>query len=70
MDEWRAPLRVRYRNWKGDIRDRILMPKAVWFGKTEWHPDPTWLLQAIDLEDGGKVKDFALKDFLGGHENG
>jgi hypothetical protein len=33
----------------------------IWFGSTEWHPEPQWFLGAFDL-DNGKWRDFAMKD--------
>ena len=53
-----------YRNWRGEIAWRILIPKGIWYGKTEWHPQEQWFLKAEDTRDG-KIKDFALCDFLG-----
>jgi hypothetical protein len=54
------PLRFTYKNWRGEVRVREATPcGAPWFGTTEWHPAPQWLLPMIDAEDG-KRKDFAL----------
>ena len=54
-------LRITYRNWRGETRERTIEPKEVWFGSTEWHPEDQWLLKALDVEKG-EVRDFALKD--------
>ena len=54
-------LRITYRNWRGETRERTIEPKEIWFGATEWHPDEQWLLKAIDVEKG-ELRDFALKD--------
>ena len=56
------PLRITYRNWRGEVSERNIVPQSVWFGATEWHPEPQWLLSALDL-DKGAVRDFALADF-------
>lgn len=56
-----TPNRVMYKNWKGEIRMRIITPVYVWWGKTEFHPEEQWLLRATD-EEKGEVRDFALKD--------
>ena len=53
----------RYRNWRGETRTRTITPIRIWYGSTRWHPEPQWLVQAIDEE--GQVKDFALSGFLG-----
>jgi hypothetical protein len=52
---------VRYKNWRGETRERHIKPIALVYGKTKWHQEPQWLVRAIDPEDGAK-KSFALKD--------
>ena len=56
------PLRITYRNWRGEVSERNIVPQSVWFGATEWHPEPQWLLSALDT-DKGAARDFALADF-------
>jgi len=56
------PLEIVYKNWRGETSRRSIVPLKVWYGATEWHPEPQWLLQALDTEKG-VVRDFALKDF-------
>lgn len=51
-----------YTNWRGETSLRRLRPIGIWFGATEWHPEPQWLLKAWD-EDKGAERDFALADF-------
>ncbi len=60
------PIAVRYTNWKGETRDRIILLDStcgqhLWFGANQWHPVQQWLLHAFDPEDG-QWKHFALKD--------
>lgn len=57
-------LEVTYRNHRGEVRVRRIVPLGVYFGSTQWHPEPQWLLNAIDAETN-TTKQFALKDFLG-----
>lgn len=52
---------ARYTNWRGQTAVRRLQAINLWFGVTEWHPEPQWLLRAADL-DREAVRDFALKD--------
>ena len=56
------PLRITYRNWRGEVGERNIVPQSVWFGATEWHPEPQWMLSALDT-DKGAARDFALADF-------
>jgi len=56
------PVTLTYTNWRGETADRSIVPRSVWFGSTEWHPEPQWLLRALDVEKQAE-RDFALKDF-------
>lgn len=56
------PTTLTYRNYRGEVSERTITPKHVWFGSTEWHPEPQWLLTAFD-HDKGADRDFALNDF-------
>ncbi|MBC2806581.1 hypothetical protein C3Y94_025865 [Rhizobium ruizarguesonis] len=57
-----TPITLLYTNHRGDTAERILLPISVWFGITDWHPEPQWFLKANDLEKQAE-RDFALKDF-------
>ncbi len=54
-------VRIRYTNYRGETAMRIIVPKRIWFGATEWHPEPQWLLDALDVEKNAD-RSFALKD--------
>jgi hypothetical protein len=56
------PVTLAYTNWRGETAQRTIVPQRVWFGSTDWHPEPQWLLTALDAEKGAE-RDFALKDF-------
>lgn len=56
------PLAVTYRNYRGEVALRKITPQRLWYGATEWHPKPQWLLQAFD-HDKAASRDFALADF-------
>lgn len=52
-----------YKNWKGKVSVRTLSSHCtIWYGSTEWHPEPGLLVNAWDL-DKNNHRDFALKDF-------
>jgi predicted DNA-binding transcriptional regulator YafY len=61
-DEARAVC-IRYRNYKGETAVRRINPGHIWFGATSWHPEPQWLLEAIDLDKGAE-RSFAMSDIL------
>lgn len=50
-----------YTNYRGETDVRRIRPSRIWFGKTEWHPDEQWLLDAVDLIKKEK-RSFAMKD--------
>lgn len=54
-------VRILYTNYKGETAYRNIVPEKIWFGATEWHPEPQWLLDALDLEKNA-LRNFALKD--------
>ena len=56
------PVTLTYTNWRGEKTQRTIVPRRVWFGSNDWHPNPQWLLTALDTEKG-EERDFALKDF-------
>ena len=56
------PVTLTYTNYRGETAQRAIIPKGVWFGWTDWHPEPQWLLTAFDVEKQAD-RDFALKDF-------
>jgi predicted DNA-binding transcriptional regulator YafY len=56
-------VRIVYRNYRGEVAKRRIIPGRIWFGGTEWHPEPQWLLDAVDLEKGA-TRSFALRDIV------
>ena len=59
MDRFKAV--IDYTNWRGVRGTRVIVPQRLFFGVTEHHPVPQWLLDARDL-DKGEMRTFALKD--------
>ena len=60
----RPRLEIVYRNWRGEVTRRVIVPRRIWFGSTEWHPREQWLMDAFDTGKGAE-RSFALKDFIG-----
>jgi predicted DNA-binding transcriptional regulator YafY len=60
-----VPLKVfiDYKNWKGVVGIRHITPKGIHFGKTEYHPEEQWLLDAYD-HDKEDFRTFAMNDIL------
>lgn len=53
-----------YRNYKGDVAERIVIPQKVYYGSTTFHPERQWLLQAWDILKAGP-RTFAMRDITG-----
>ncbi len=60
--EPRAAVTLPYRNWRGETAVRSFIPRRLWWGSDEWHPEPQWLLTALDVEKDVE-RDFALSGF-------
>ena len=54
-------LTFQYKNWRGDVATRKVVPDNIWFGESEWHDGPQWFMRATDVEKG-EIRDFALLD--------
>jgi len=52
---------INYTNWRKETGSRLIIPESISFGSTEWHPEPQWLLRALDVEKK-QPRDFALND--------
>lgn len=64
LDAWRGTpdsLEFGYTNWRGEFGMRRAQPIRLYYGSTEWHPEPQWLLEAMDLGKGER-RTFAVKD--------
>ena len=50
-----------YTNHRGETLRRRILPVRLWFGRCEpWHPEPQWLLDALDV-DKMENRTFALE---------
>lgn len=65
------PCEITYKNWRGVIAQRQVIPISFRFGTTEWHPEPGWLMLAWDVDKSAN-REFALTDcdFLSAHIDG
>ena len=50
-----------YKNYRGELSERVAIPIRIYHGVTEWHPEPQWLLEAWDMEKDA-VRAFAMSD--------
>lgn len=54
-------VRICYTNYRGETALRVIVPERIHFGSTDWHPEPQWLLDALDVEKQA-TRTFAMKD--------
>jgi hypothetical protein len=53
---------IHYTNWRGVTALRKIRPTGkVVFTSNQYHPEPQWLLEAIDVENGNATKLFAMQ---------
>jgi hypothetical protein len=51
---------IDYANWRGERAMRRIVPTgAMFFGSNEWHKEPQWLIEALDVEKNA-FRHFAL----------
>jgi predicted DNA-binding transcriptional regulator YafY len=61
QEETKQEISICYTNYRGETTIRKIIPQKIWFGKTDWHPEDQWLLDAIDTEKNAE-RSFAIKD--------
>lgn len=56
-------VKIKYKNWKGEISWRLIHPHCINFTVTEWHPEKQYILRAFDIGKSA-IRDFAVCDIL------
>ena len=54
-------VKILYRNYKGEVAYRTIIPKSIDFTSTDWHPEEQWILTAFDVDKNAE-KGFAVVD--------
>lgn len=60
-DALECKIKVRYRNHRGVVAVRTITPVRLRWGRTEYHPEPQWLLECYD-HDRKAHRSYALAD--------
>ncbi len=55
---------IEYKNHRGVTSIRTILPESIFWGSSEWHPQPQWLLNAYDV-DKKAYRWFAMRDIKG-----
>ncbi|MDO4282037.1 MAG: hypothetical protein Q4D02_00185 [Clostridia bacterium] len=56
-------VKILYKNWKGNVAYREIIPIKVEFKSTEWHKEEQWILEAFDIQKND-MRGFAMKDIM------
>jgi hypothetical protein len=40
---------ILYKNWKGEVAWRRIVPLSISFESSQWHPVPQWIMRAMDI---------------------
>lgn len=43
-------VQIDYTNWRGERAVRVIKPLTMMFTSNEWHPEPQWMVYALDIE--------------------
>lgn len=54
-------IKVLYKNWKGEVNLRAIIPISIHYGSTEFHKEDQWLMKVWDV-DKKDYRTYALKD--------
>lgn len=58
---WVLGLYFVYENYKGNVAERCVIPLSIFFGVTEYHKQPTYMMHTWDIEKKA-YRDFALNN--------
>ncbi len=54
-------VKVQYKNYRGEVGIRSIIPMEIYWGQTEYHPHDQWLLKVWDVEKNAE-RIYAFKD--------
>ena len=57
------PIKVKYKNYQGEIGIRNIIPQNVYYGSTEFHKTDQWLMDVWDVEKDAQ-RTYAMLDIM------
>ncbi len=54
-------VKIDYTNYRGERKERLIIPHALRWASTEWEPETQWILEAYDIQKEAR-RDFAIQD--------
>lgn len=61
--EAEIPIKVKYKNYKGEIGIRNIIPVGVYYGHTNFHHKDQWLMEVYDVEKDAP-RTYAMLDIM------
>lgn len=61
--KWVLPLVFTYKNYKGAVSQRKVIPFHVYYGTTDFYTEPCWLLRCFDVYKK-QERDFRMSDMV------
>ena len=49
-DDLYKSIKVKYKNWQGEVGVRTIIPEKVWYGNTDYHKEDQWLMDVWDVD--------------------
>jgi len=56
-------IKVKYKNYQGNISIRNIIPQNIYYSHTEFHPEDQWLLEVWDVEKDA-LRTYAMMDII------
>jgi len=56
-------IKVKYKNWKGEIGIRNIIPKQIHYGSTNYHKENQWLMDVFDVDKDAQ-RTYAIMDII------
>lgn len=56
-------VKILYKNYRGEVSYRTIIPKSIDFIATDWHQEEQWILTAFDIDKNAE-RGFAIADIL------
>lgn len=57
------PIKVKYKNWQGNISIRNIIPQNIYYGNTQFHKEDQWLMNVWDVEKDAQ-RTYAMLDII------
>jgi len=56
-------IKVKYKNWKGEISIRTIVPVFIYYSHTDFHKEDQWLMDVWDVDKDAE-RTYAMQDII------